>query len=94
MFNSPDGMVIDATGLIWIQTDGDDSNEGDFEGQGNNQMLVGDPTNSEIHCFLTGPFGCEVMRRSSVRRMPGFSSECRRRRSSKIVSGVLTPPSL
>ncbi|MBD3738933.1 MAG: PhoX family phosphatase [Pseudomonas balearica] len=60
MFNSPDGMVIDSTGLIWIQTDGDDSNEGDFEGQGNNQMLVGDPATGEIHRFLTGPNGCEV----------------------------------
>jgi secreted PhoX family phosphatase len=26
MFNSPDGMAIDSTGLIWIQTDGNDSN--------------------------------------------------------------------
>ena len=60
MFNSPDGMIIDSTGMIWIQTDGDDSNEGDFEGQGNNQMLVGDPSTGEIQRFLTGPFGCEV----------------------------------
>ncbi|RJE87248.1 PhoX family protein [Paracoccus onubensis] len=60
MFNSPDGMIIDSTGMIWIQTDGDDSNEGDFEGQGNNQMLVGDPSTGKIQRFLTGPFGCEV----------------------------------
>ncbi|WP_157015490.1 PhoX family protein [Mesorhizobium xinjiangense] len=60
MFNSPDGMVIDTTGMIWIQTDGDDSNEGDAAGQGNNQMLVGDPATGEIQRFLTGPFGCEV----------------------------------
>jgi len=45
MFNAPDGMVVDSTG--WTQTDGDDSNEGDFEGQGNNQMLVGDPATNE-----------------------------------------------
>ncbi|GIX14100.1 MAG: transcriptional initiation protein Tat [Paracoccaceae bacterium] len=60
MFNSPDGMVIDSAGLIWIQTDGEDSNEGDFAGQGNNQMLAGDPVTGEIARFLTGPRGCEV----------------------------------
>jgi len=60
MFNSPDGMVFDRFGLLWIQTDGDDSNEGDFAGQGNNQMLVGDPATGEIARFLTGPVGSEV----------------------------------
>ena len=60
LFNSPDGMVIDSTGLIWIQTDGDDSNEGDFAGMGNNQMLAGDPVTGEIRRFLTGPKGSEV----------------------------------
>ncbi|MHA7875743.1 PhoX family protein [Roseivivax sp.] len=60
LFNSPDGMQIDSTGLIWIQTDGDDSNEGDFVGMGNNQMLAGDPVTGEIRRFLTGPNGCEV----------------------------------
>jgi secreted PhoX family phosphatase len=60
LFNSPDGMVIDSTGLIWIQTDGDDSNEGDFAGMGNNQMLAGDPVTGRIERFLTGPNGCEV----------------------------------
>ncbi|MEO1640475.1 MAG: PhoX family phosphatase [Pseudomonadota bacterium] len=60
LFNSPDGMVIDSTGLIWIQTDGDDDNEGDFAGNGNNQMLAGDPVTGEIRRFLTGPNGCEV----------------------------------
>lgn len=60
MFNSPDGMVVDSTGMIWIQTDGDDSNEGEFAGQGNNQMLVGDPVTGEIQRFLTGPRGSEV----------------------------------
>jgi len=60
MFNSPDGMVFDQSGLVWIQTDGDDSNEEDFAGQGNNQMLVGDPVTGEIARFLTGPNGCEV----------------------------------
>ncbi|ETX27406.1 PhoX family protein [Roseivivax isoporae] len=60
LFNSPDGMQIDSSGIIWIQTDGDDSNEGDFAGMGNNQMLAGDPVTGEIRRFLTGPKGAEV----------------------------------
>jgi secreted PhoX family phosphatase len=60
MFNSPDGMVVDTNGMIWIQTDGDDGNEGDFAGMGNNQMLVGDPVSGRIERFLTGPNGSEV----------------------------------
>jgi secreted PhoX family phosphatase len=60
MFNGPDGMVIDSTGMIWIQTDGNYRNEGDFEGMGNNVMLVGDPVSGRIERFMTGPFGCEV----------------------------------
>jgi hypothetical protein len=60
MFNSPDGMQVDSTGMIWIQTDGDDSNDGEFAGMGNNQMLVGDPETGEIARFLTGPNGSEV----------------------------------
>ncbi|KZL22052.1 hypothetical protein PsAD2_00077 [Pseudovibrio axinellae] len=60
MFNSPDGMAFDENGLVWIQTDGNDSNEGDFAGMGNNQMLVGDPVSGEIARFMTGPNGCEV----------------------------------
>ena len=60
LFNSPDGMQIDTAGIIWIQTDGDDSNEGEFAGMGNNQMLAGDPVTGEIRRFLTGPLGSEV----------------------------------
>ncbi|MEP1536358.1 MAG: PhoX family phosphatase [Paracoccaceae bacterium] len=60
MFNSPDGMMFDSKGVLWIQTDGDDDNEGEFEGQGNNQMLAGDPVTGEIQRFLTGPNGAEV----------------------------------
>ena len=60
LFNSPDGMQIDSAGIIWIQTDGDDSNEGEFAGMGNNQMLAGDPVTGEIVRFLTGPNGSEV----------------------------------
>jgi secreted PhoX family phosphatase len=60
MFNSPDGMQFDSKGLLWIQTDGDYKNQGDFEGQGNNQMLIGDPVTGEIVRFMTGPNRCEV----------------------------------
>ncbi|WP_349295189.1 PhoX family phosphatase (plasmid) [Thioclava sp. 'Guangxiensis'] len=60
MFNSPDGMTFDSAGLLWIQTDGEDSNEGDYAGMGNNQQLAGDPTTGEIARFLTGPNGCEI----------------------------------
>ncbi|AJE47666.1 PhoX family protein [Celeribacter indicus] len=60
MFNSPDGMAFSSDGLLWIQTDGDDSNEGEFEGQGNNQMLLGNPDTGEIARFLTAPKGAEV----------------------------------
>jgi len=60
MFNSPDGIGFDKAGRLWIQTDGDFSNEGDYAGQGNNQMLCGDPVTGEIRRFLTGPIGSEV----------------------------------
>jgi len=60
MFNSPDGLVFDSTGLLWIQTDGNYSNAEGFAGQGNNQMLAGDPVTGEIRRFLVGPSECEV----------------------------------
>ncbi|NVO55324.1 PhoX family phosphatase [Rhodobacteraceae bacterium B1Z28] len=60
MFNSPDGLKFDSNGLLWIQTDGKYSNEGDFAGQGNNQMLAGDPVTGEIRRFLVGPKECEI----------------------------------
>jgi len=60
MFNSPDGMAFSSDGYLWIQTDGDDSNEGEFEGQGNNQMLVGNTETGDIGRFLTAPNGAEV----------------------------------
>ena len=59
-FNSPDGLMFDTNGLLWIQTDGNYSNEKGFAGQGNNQMLVGDPATGEIRRFLVGPRQCEV----------------------------------
>ena len=60
MFNSPDGLAFDRNGLLWIRTDGSYSDAGGFAGQGNNQMLAGDPVTGEIRRFLVGPRQCEV----------------------------------
>lgn len=59
-FNSPDGLGFDKDGRLWIQTDGKYSNTGDYEGQGNNQMLCADPISKEIRRFMVGPKECEV----------------------------------
>ncbi len=60
MFNSPDGIGFDSFGRLWIQTDGNYTNLGDYAGQGNNQMLACDPTTKEVRRFLVGPSGCEI----------------------------------
>ncbi len=60
MFNSPDGLSFDTNGMLWIQTDGNYSNEEKFAGMGNNQMLVGDPVTGEIRRFLVGPNEAEI----------------------------------
>lgn len=60
MFNSPDGLAFDNSGRLWIQTDGNSSNTGDFAGMGNNQILCADPQSGEIRRFATGPIGCEL----------------------------------
>ena len=60
MFNSPDGVGFDGGGRLWIQTDGKYSNQGDYAGMGNNQMLCADPHTGEIRRFMVGPVGCEV----------------------------------
>ena len=60
MYNSPDGLGFDDAGRLWILTDGDASNTGDFAGMGNNQMLCADPVSGEIRRFMVGPVGCEV----------------------------------
>ena len=60
MFNSPDGLKFDSNGVLWIQTDGNYSNEEDFAGHGNNQMLAGDTVTGEIRRFMVGPKQCEV----------------------------------
>ena len=60
LFNSPDGIGFDEAGRLWIQTDGDYSNEKQFAGMGNNQMLCADPASGEVRRFLTGPVACEI----------------------------------
>ncbi|UTW04643.1 PhoX family phosphatase [Amphritea atlantica] len=60
MFNSPDGLGFDNDGRLWILTDGKYSNEGDFAGMGNNQMLCADPKTGEVRRFATGPIACEI----------------------------------
>jgi len=59
IFASPDGLWIDQTGILWIQTDmsGSQLNSGPF---GNNQMLAAEPQTGEIRRFFTGPVGQEV----------------------------------
>ena len=60
MFNAPDGIKFDSNGLLWIQTDGQYTNTGDFAGHGNNQMLAGNPVSGEIRRFMVGPKQCEI----------------------------------
>lgn len=60
LFNSPDGIAFDTQGRLWILTDGDHSNEGAFQGMGNNQVLLADTLSGEIRRFLVGPRECEV----------------------------------
>ena len=54
-FANPDGLMLDARGVLWIQTDASES-----RGWGNNQMLACDPRTGEVRRFLTGPLGCEI----------------------------------
>ena len=60
MFNSPDGIKFDPSGLLWIQTDGNYSNAKDFAGMGNNQMLCADTESGEIRRFMVAPNEAEV----------------------------------
>ena len=60
LFNSPDGITIDDNHLMWIRTDGNYTNKGNFAGMGNNQMLVADTITGEIQRFLVGPRECEI----------------------------------
>jgi len=54
--------MLDARGVLWIQTDVGTSamNRGEFARIGNNQMLACDRGSGEVRRFLTGPVGCEI----------------------------------
>jgi secreted PhoX family phosphatase len=61
-FACPDGLLFDARGTLWIQTDMSTSamGKGDLATLGNNAMLAADPRTGEVRRFLVGPVGCEV----------------------------------
>ncbi|MBX3350625.1 MAG: PhoX family phosphatase [Nitrospira sp.] len=61
-YGSPDGIYVDQSGLIWIQTDVSTStiNAGAYVGFGNNQMLAAHPETRETRRFLVGPKQCEI----------------------------------
>ena len=61
-FGSPDGLMVDARGLLWIQTDIASTvmGKGANASLGNNQMLAADPLSGEVRRFLVGPRGCEL----------------------------------
>ncbi|MDZ4695413.1 MAG: PhoX family phosphatase [Deltaproteobacteria bacterium] len=63
-FGSPDGLWIDKSGRVWIQTDISNSSQNrvdrGYGNIGNNAMLAADPDTGEVRRFLTGPRGCEI----------------------------------
>ena len=61
-FGCPDGLMIDARGILWIQTDVAPAqlNQGEMKRIGNNQMLACDRATGEVRRFLSGPRGCEI----------------------------------
>jgi len=61
-YGSPDGIYVDPSGLLWIQTDVSTStiNAGAYAGFGNNMMLAADPETKETRRFLVGPSQCEI----------------------------------
>jgi len=63
-FGSPDGIWVDDSGIVWIQTDISNSSQNradrGYDNIGNNQMLAADPYTGEVRRFLTGPRGCEI----------------------------------
>ena len=62
LFACPDGLTLDARGVLWVQTDmhATQMNKGELARIGNNQMLACDPATSEVRRFLTGPVNCEI----------------------------------
>jgi secreted PhoX family phosphatase len=61
-YGSPDGIYVDPSGLIWIQTDISTNtiNSGNYAGFGNNMMLAAHPDTRETRRFLVGPSQCEI----------------------------------
>ena len=62
IFACPDGLTVDARGVLWVQTDISSTalHKGEMARFGNNQMLACDPATGEMRRFLTGPVGCEI----------------------------------
>jgi secreted PhoX family phosphatase len=62
IFACPDGLMLDARGVLWVQTDMHASQmyKGEMKGFGNNQMLACDRSTGEVRRFLTGPVNCEI----------------------------------
>jgi secreted PhoX family phosphatase len=61
-FANPDGLWIDSTGTLWVETDMSPGSLGhaEFAPLGNNQALAVDPATGVFRRFLTGPRGCEI----------------------------------
>jgi uncharacterized protein len=64
VFGSPDGLWVDASGVVWIQTDISNSSQNlasrQYDRIGNNAMLAAVPETGEVKRFMTGPRGCEI----------------------------------
>ncbi len=62
IYACPDGITVDAQGLLWIQTDMGPTvmHKGELQRVGNNQMLACDLASGETRRFLVGPTNCEI----------------------------------
>ena len=62
IFGCPDGIVFDARGVLWVQTDvhATQMGQGEFKNLPVNQMLACNPRTGEMRRFLTAPVNCEV----------------------------------
>lgn len=56
-FNSPDGLWVSGSGILWLQTDGYTNAQRGF---GHQQMLAANPLTGEVRRFLTAPIGSEI----------------------------------
>jgi hypothetical protein len=64
IFGSPDGIWVDDSGIVWIQTDISNSSQNlqsrGYDRIGNNAMLAANPVTGDVKRFMTGPRGCEI----------------------------------